>query len=290
MLMRAWRHPVFRADLIGNLVRGVADAIVARMIPGPMAIPYANGTSLLCAPGRPEAAELRLLVLKDFDVMAFLAHFLRKGDHFIDVGAGIGSYTVLASGVAGARVTAFEPSGAEVTTLLRNVAYNELQCLVRCQHEGLGDVAARGRATLEPGGQLRVVLDPCAADEVAVAVRRLDDLSDIDRPRLLKVAAGGDELYVLRGAHATLERQGLEALIVATEKPGRGRAMRWHLVSALLEKHGFVPAEYDPFRRRLLSVESAGRKCLFVRERAVQSIEHRLQTASNFWAGTELCV
>lgn len=288
--MRVWRHPVFRADLIGNLVRGVADAIVARMIPGPMAIPYANGTSLLCAPGRPEAAELRLLVLKDFDVMAFLAHFLRKGDHFIDVGAGIGSYTVLASGVAGARVTAFEPSGAEATTLLRNVAYNELQCLVRCQHEGLGDVAARGRATLEPGGQHRVVLDPCAADEAAVPVRRLDDLSDIDRPRLLKVAAGGDELHVLRGAHATLERQGLEAVIVATEKPRRGRAMRWHLVCALLEKHGFVPAEYDPFRRRLLSVESAGRKCLFVRECAVPLIEQRLQTAPSFWAGTDLCI
>jgi hypothetical protein len=121
-------------------------------------------------------------------------------------------------------------------------------------------------------------------------VRRLDDVSDIDLPRLLKVAAGGDELCVLRGAHGTLERQGVEALIVATEKPRRGRAVRWHLVCALLEKHGFVPAEYDPFGRRLLRGRSAGRKCLFVRERAVPLIEHRLQTAPNFWAGADVCI
>jgi len=41
--------------------------------------------------------------------MGFLLHFLRKDDLFLDVGANIGSYTVLAGGAVGAKSISFEP-------------------------------------------------------------------------------------------------------------------------------------------------------------------------------------
>ena len=58
--------------------------------------------------------------------MALLLHFLRPGDLFLDVGANIGSYTILASGVVRATSWAFEPDPQTSRYLRRNVAINGL--------------------------------------------------------------------------------------------------------------------------------------------------------------------
>ena len=47
--------------------------------------------------------------LHEFRDMAFASHLLRKGDLFVDIGANLGSYSLIASGVCGARSIAFEP-------------------------------------------------------------------------------------------------------------------------------------------------------------------------------------
>src|SRR5476651_2134868 len=47
--------------------------------------------------------------LHEFNDMAFLLHFLRPGDCFFDIGANVGSYTLLASGVCKATSIAVEP-------------------------------------------------------------------------------------------------------------------------------------------------------------------------------------
>jgi hypothetical protein len=47
--------------------------------------------------------------LHEFSDMGFLLHFLRPQDTFFDVGANVGSYTLLASGVCKAKSVAIEP-------------------------------------------------------------------------------------------------------------------------------------------------------------------------------------
>jgi FkbM family methyltransferase len=41
--------------------------------------------------------------------MAFVLHLLRPDHKFVDVGANVGSYTVLAAGAVGAEVICIEP-------------------------------------------------------------------------------------------------------------------------------------------------------------------------------------
>ena len=53
----------------------------------------------------------------------------RKSELFLDVGANIGSYTILASGVCRARTIAFEPDPETANHLRRNVQENELNNL-----------------------------------------------------------------------------------------------------------------------------------------------------------------
>ncbi len=60
--------------------------------------------------------------LHEFVDMAFVVHFLREGDLFLDIGANVGSFTVLAAGVARARSFAFEPIADTARDLRRNIA------------------------------------------------------------------------------------------------------------------------------------------------------------------------
>lgn len=291
MLLRAWKHPVNRFALTSAVRRVFAYLVTCRLVGAPVPVPFANDTWLFCNRAGEEEAGLRLLVLRDFAEMSFVAHFLRPGEHFVDVGAGIGSYTVLAATVAQARVTAFEPAEPAASLLVRNVEFNRLGPAVRCLRVGLGDTPGHGR--LGAGDAYgRIVLDPCAEPEASVAVKRLDDVLDGDSAHALKIDVSGDELAVLRGAHLTLQHPSLHAVVVSTEK---GRAAhttssRWHLISALLEKYGFTPADYDPVERCLLKPTFSGEKCLFVRAWCADTIRRRIMCAPEFWPTADMSV
>ena len=64
-------------------------------------------------------------------------HFLRDGNLFLDIGANVGSYTVLASGVGRAKTWSFEPD-PDTLRLKRNIAINNLEALVKVHERALG--------------------------------------------------------------------------------------------------------------------------------------------------------
>ena len=70
--------------------------------------------------------------------MMFLLHFLKSDDLFLDIGANVGTYTVLASGVCKAKTWAFEPDPETVLSLKRNIEINNLQELVTVHELALG--------------------------------------------------------------------------------------------------------------------------------------------------------
>src|SRR4029077_6652553 len=76
--------------------------------------------------------------LNEFVDMMLPLHFLREGDLFLDIGANVGSYTVLASGICRAVTWAFEPDPGTIRNLKRNIAINSLEPLVTIYELALG--------------------------------------------------------------------------------------------------------------------------------------------------------
>ena len=74
----------------------------------------------------------------------FLNHFLRPGDVFVDVGANIGLFTLIAASRVGpaGRVVAFEPTGVTYTRLVDNVRLNRFSN-VNCVNSALSDHSGR---------------------------------------------------------------------------------------------------------------------------------------------------
>src|SRR5262245_60449217 len=76
--------------------------------------------------------------LHEFADMAFILHFLRPDDLSLDVGANIGSYTLLASGVCRAKTISFEPDPQTMALLRRNIDLNGLHEYVVLEEAAVG--------------------------------------------------------------------------------------------------------------------------------------------------------
>ena len=92
----------------------------------------------------------RLIYCRHFEMTerAFLNNFLRSGDVFVDVGANIGLFTLIAAARVGqaGRVVAFEPTTATNERLTDNVRLNNL-----------GNVTCVSAALSDSSGQLELV-------------------------------------------------------------------------------------------------------------------------------------
>lgn len=210
--------------------------------------------------------------------MGFVLHVLRRSELFVDVGANVGSYTVLAAGASGANVISFEPAKNTFRALSRNVDANGLADMVSCENCGVG---AR-REVLHFTQNLDTVNHVASEDELegatSIQVVPLDEILSGRAPRIAKIDVEGWEAHVLAGMPNTLADRGLWAIIMETNDSGH---QRYGLddPSEVLEKHGFAPYHYDAVSRHL---EPGGTRhnTIFIRD--LEAVQSRIATADRF--------
>ena len=188
-------------------------------------------------------------------------HFLREGDLFLDVGANIGSYTILASGVCRAKTWSFEPDPNTAAKLRRNVAVNNLGDLVTVHEFALGPEKGEVRFTAFPAHLDCINKIASDNDQQVRVVRqeRLDDVVGDAEPTMIKMDVEGYEEQALGGAQDLLRKPSLKVVELETVSPEIERMM----VGARFER-----VYYDPFGRRLAR-EPVGPKAnnsLFIRD------------------------
>jgi FkbM family methyltransferase len=163
--------------------------------------------------------------------------YLAPGDTFVDVGANMGYYSLLAAARVGGsgRVLAFEPSARVRARLERSVSLNGFTH-VAVRSEAVGEV--NGHVTLvEPGSDnhgLAFVQKEGGVD-VGARVRSvtLDDVLGAGKPTpaLIKVDVEGGESEVFRGASRLLASPEGPAILFESFKLAHDRV--------LLERHGY---------------------------------------------------
>jgi FkbM family methyltransferase len=257
--------------------------VAVRLVPGDVCVPFPNDKKLLIPPKMKGAAHFVCPGLCEFEEMCFVMHFLRPDDLFIDVGANIGAYTVLASGVAKAATIAFEPSPATYRYLVQNINLNQLD---RAKSLNLALGSEEGVIQLTEGlgteNYVRPAGDPSKGVEVQVAL--LDKIVAHLEPCLMKVDVEGFETKVLAGATQTLQKHSLRAMIV--ERTGNG--LRYGFDESLLHRNiqnaGFIPSAYSPPKRQLRRIPGdASGNIIYVRD--FDRAEARLREAKAFEFG-----
>ena len=275
-----WSHPLNRSARLAAIGRFVRWQVVSRLTPGLIALPFAGGTSLFARLGMTGATGNFYCGLHEYRDMAFVLHALRPGDLFVDIGANVGSYTVLASGVVGACTIAVEPIPATFRSLGLNVALNGLTGLVELQCLGLSDRAGVLRFTEHLDTVNHVVTKEESVDSVEVRVVRLDDVLKDRSPTVIKIDVEGHEKAVLSGATKTLADPTLLAVVMETNGSGARYGVSDDELIQFLAHFGFEEFTYDPFARRLISAVQRDENTLFVRD--IEIVAKRVRESARY--------
>jgi FkbM family methyltransferase len=263
------QHPLTRGARCRALSRFLRWQIASRVIRQPIAVPFTAAARLLVSAGMTGATGNVYCGLHEFEEMAFVAHALRPGDLFADVGANVGTYTVLAAAVAGARCVAVEPIPTAYQHLLDNVFLNRVGERVTAHLCAAG----RERGVLRFTSALDTMNHAVAAGEAAgtveVPVYPLDDILGGERPGVLKIDVEGFETEVVAGAGQTLAHPALRAVVMELNGSGRRYGYSEDALHGQMLVHGFVPCAYAPFRRTLRPLSERPHQAgnaLYVRE------------------------
>lgn len=259
-LMRIWRrHPVTRGNVIGSMRRFAAWQLASRVHRGKLVVPFVHPTRLVVARGQTGLTGNIYFGLAELHEMAFLLHYLRADDVFVDVGANMGSYSVLASGVAGARSIAFEPIDTTIAEFREQLRLNDIVDRVDIRAVALGAAAGTVRFLDTLDTVNRVVADGEARSASRdVPQSTLDiELTGID-PALIKMDVEGYEYAVLKGASQVLANPALEAIIMEVHEGTSTYGVDRAALEALVRNAGFKPYTYDATRRALTDVNFEG--------------------------------
>ena len=245
-------------------------------------VPLANQVQLAISNHENYATLVYTQRLWDFQEMSFLLHFLREDDLFVDIGANVGGYTVLASAITGAESLAIEPIPATFQKLRRNVRLNGIEARVNCRNVGVGAEHGELKFTRALGGLNHVALahEP---DTISVPVETLDALLAGRAPAMVKMDVEGYETNVLRGAGQTIARPELKALVMELNGAGTRYGFADDDIHKLIVAQGYRPYAYDPHQRKLRELADysrAGLNTLYCRADA--EVERRLASAPSF--------
>lgn len=247
-------HPLTREKRLSALMRVIKWQVITKLYPHPFIYPYVEDSKLIVERGMTGATGNIYCGLHEFEDMGFLLHFLREGDIFGDIGANIGSYTVLASGVIKAKSVSVEPVPATFNSLKRNIKLNDLETLVNLHNKGAGALKGSLKFTKNLDTVNHVVdTNVEEKDSIIVQTETLDRLFASEFPILLKIDVEGFELNVLKGGLTVLASNQLQAIIIELNESGNRYGIEDEEVHNFLLSYNFLPYSYNPFERKLNS-------------------------------------
>ena len=280
-------HPVNRGSKIGAMLRFAKWQIGSRLVPGQVVYEWINEVKLIVRPGETGLTGNIYCGLHEFEDMSYVLHVLNSEDLFVDVGANVGSYTLLACGVKGARGYAFEPVPETFSRLQENLRINRLDIKVRAFNMGLADKDGVLSFTTEQGCVNNVVTDEDKSGKcLQVEVLTLDTALEGESPCVIKIDVEGFEAQVISGAHMVLSNESLHSVVMELNgSESRYGFSEEKLLKTMLD-YGFSTYSYEPFSRGLTSLEGKNNQSgntLFIRNES--AISRRLKVAPKIKVG-----
>jgi len=248
----------------------------------PLIFTLTNKSKLIAKKNHKSAISNYYFGLYEFNDMAFTLHFLRNSDSFVDIGANIGSYTILASAHVGASTIAFEPNPQTFNSFKKNILLNRIESKCEIYQMALGAKKTEVKFTHDSDTTNHVA----TAKETKTINIQLDTLDEMlanhQVPRLIKIDVEGFESEVIAGAKLTLANEQLQAVIIELNGLGSKRyGTHEELVHLSLLQNQFKPYSYNPASRTLSPMNTFNNKnTIYIRN--LKFVEERLRTAESF--------
>lgn len=274
------QHPLAKRHLVKSYLNLLSWQLTTIFFTKPVVRSFIGSTKFLAKKGLTGITGNIYAGLHEFEDMAFLLHFLRSDDIFFDVGANVGSYTILASGVKGAQTVAFEPIPQTYSMLVKNMELNSLHELVTCVNKGVGQKEEKLNFTTT-GDTTNHIVPRSEQNSITVDIEPLDKYYPLFKPTIVKIDVEGFETEVLNGANEILQDRSLKAIIIELNGSGGRYGFSDQYIHEKLTVASFKPYSYDPYKRELKKLNSFGNfNTIYIRD--LDIVMERLRSAQPF--------
>ncbi|WP_308992640.1 FkbM family methyltransferase [Mariniflexile litorale] len=262
------KHPLTASFPLSGMFRYFTFNISQTLYPKPRVYNWINGLKFYAEKGDAGLVGNIYYKLMDYEDSMFLIEHLKKEDVFVDVGANLGHYSLLASGICKAKTIAIEPIESTIYKLEKNVALNELEDVVTILKNGVGDKKEILNFTTN-----RTVMNSVSLEEnkntIKIEVLTLNELLKNESPTFIKIDVEGYEYKVLNGALDILEKPSLKYLLVEFNNSGDRFNLKDDDVFNLIVEHNFVPIRYKVETKEINLIETYNKEkfnTLFIRK------------------------
>ena len=238
--------------------------------PNEIVVFFTNRSKFIVQKGRTGLTGNLYCGLHEFEDMMFLLHFLRSEDQFLDIGANVGSYSILANAHVGANTISFEPLPATVELLKKNKAINGNNDTWRIEMLALGDRENSLWFTSDRDTMNQIVDESYSGNKIKVDVVSLDSYCREHEiiPNLMKIDAEGFDENVVVGGVNILANPDVNALIIESDT---------NHVQNVLAQAGFSPYIYEPFSRELSYGFNSGCNQIYIKD--INFVSGRIRNA-----------
>jgi len=205
-----WSHPNCRKQKIQSVVKLWSWQFYKRITDRHLDLQLLPNVKIRCYPDSRSAAAVLYCGLYNYDEMNFLLRYLRPKDSFLDVGANIGVYTLLAaSRIASGSIYSFEALPKNYERLQENIRLNQFE-QVKAYAIAVSDQAGSVALNLAEGDSMPFITSTVAHNTITVSTNTLANLlhdEPISDLTLAKMDIEGAELLALKGATSLLKQQ-----------------------------------------------------------------------------------
>lgn len=253
-----YNHPLNRKRKIKSVLKYLLFQVGQTFFRRAKKHHWINGTKIFCKRGLVSANANLYCGLSEPNEMLYMLHLLRPGDMFIDVGANVGAYTILAASM-GAKIISIEPSSHAYRWLKKNIALNRIVD-IETINAAVGSREGEISFTKNHDAVNRVANEEDAETET-VQLKTLDSIAS--SAALIKIDVEGYELEALKGATELLKNT--KAIIIEICGSADIFGYSSEETECLLKNAGFVPYSYNPFKK-LLSKGITGDNIIYIRD------------------------
>lgn len=186
--------------------------------------------------------------LHEFHDMALLLHFFSSEQGlFLDIGANIGSYTILAANVGKAKAIAVEPVRSTVTALKENIQANRIINKVEVFQVAVGDKVGKSWFSIDQDTTNQVVDMAYQGRKELIEVRTIDQILAGRQAEFWKIDVEGYEDAALAGASTSLRNPEVQVILL------EGDNLK---IRSIMKSNYFKRAKYNPFTKTVTKINS----------------------------------
>lgn len=249
-------HPLTKDHRLLAIANFIRWQIGSKLIKKKIIVPWIDDSKFVVGKGETGLTGNLYTGFMEFEDMVFLLHALQPSHKFVDIGANVGAYTILASKVIKANSIAFEPVPETANRLKDQIYLNRIENSVEVRNIGIGNENSLLYFTNNSDTTNKVNIKGEDVNTIQVEVKTLDSqVSSVD-PLFLKIDVEGFEHNVIQGAQTILSSDNLIALIIELNGSGEEFGHTNEEIHQKLISHNLIPITYNPFTKTITQLDN----------------------------------